>query len=305
MMTPDKDFAQLVDDNVYMYKPARSGAGVEIIDKAKVCEKYSVKYPEQFIEILAIMGDKSDNIPGIKGIGEAGATKLIAQFDTVENLLNNIDKVTGANKDKIIANTEDLLLSKQLVAICTDVPISFSEGDFLLKPPNTAKLKELFKEFNFRTFLARLEGRSSQALPPVSQQLSLFDAPLPTEKTVSENEHIYDNINTVAHEYIIVDTPAKRQQLIETLQNQFQFCFDTETTGLETFGNELVGISFAIKPHHAWYVPVPKSKNEAMVVANEFKAVFENAAIRKIGQNLKFDMLVLRQYGIERCRNAV
>ena len=317
MMTPDKDYAQLVDEHIFMYKPARSGNGAEILDKAKVCEKYGVKYPEQFIEVLAIMGDKSDNVPGVKGIGEVGATKLIAEFDTVENLLANIDQVQGANRDKIIADKDNLLLSKKLVTICTNVPVQFSEEDCILKTPNTARLKELFKEYNFRTFLARLESRPSPATSPVSQQLNLFDTPAShcvlnqvqdhpqspknneiADQVRNDELRIYENISTVPHEYIIADTPEKRRQLIETLQKLPEFCFDTETTGLETFGNELVGMSFAVKPRQAWYVPVPDSQAEAQAVVNEFKFLFENPAIRKIGQNLKFDMLVLLQYDI-------
>jgi len=303
MMTPDKDYAQLVNDHIFMYKPARSGTGIEILDKEKVCERYNVKYPEQFIDVLAIMGDKSDNIPGVKGIGEVGATKLIAQFDTVENLLANIDQVQGANKDKIIADKDNLLLSKKLATICIDVPIRFSEDEYRLKTPDTARLKELFKEFNFRTFLARLESRPSPTPSSAQQQLSLFDAPPLScgeddgERGLPEEE-VYKNITSVTHEYITVDTPEKRQQLFEILQNAPEFCFDTETTGLETFGNELVGMSFAIKPHHAWYVPVPESQVETQAIVNEFKPLFENPAIRKIGQNLKFDILVLRQYGV-------
>jgi DNA polymerase-1 len=270
-----------------------------------VCEKYGVKYPEQFIDVLAIMGDKSDNVPGIKGIGEVGATKLIAEFDTVENLLENINCVQGKNRDLIIEQKDNLLLSKKLVTICTDVPVLFSEDDCALKTPDTAKLKELFKEFNFRTFLARLEGRSAATPQPVSQQLSLFDAPSATTQSptmsnsIFEAEQIYQNINNTAHEYIVADMPEKRRQLIETLQNLPEFCFDTETTGLETFGNELVGMSFSVKPHQAWYVPVSERQDEAQAVVNEFKFLFENPNIRKIGQNLKFDILVLKQYGIE------
>jgi DNA polymerase-1 len=298
MMTPDKDYVQLVSDNILMYKPARSGVGAETLDTAKVCEKYGVKYPEQFIEVLALMGDKSDNVPGVKGIGEVGATKLIAEFDTVENLLANIDRVKGANKDKIIADRDNLLLSKKLVTICTDVPIRFSEEDYQLKTPDTAKLKELFKEFNFRTFLSRLEGRSSPVPSTGPQQLSLFDD-APSGNIVPATERMYENIGTVAHEYITADTPEKRRQLIDTLQGLKEFCFDTETTGLETFGSELVGMSFAVKPNHGWYVPVSASQEEAQAVVNEFRALFENSDIRKIGQNLKFDMLVLQQYGVD------
>ncbi len=298
MMTPDKDYAQLVSDNIFMYKPARSGTGAEMFDTAKVCEKYGVKYPEQFIEVLALMGDKSDNVPGVKGIGEVGATKLITEFDTVENLLANIDQVKGANKEKILADKDNLLLSKKLVTICTDVPIRFSEEDYALKSPDTAKLKELFKEFNFRTFLSRLEGRSSSSPATKTQQLSLFDT-APTGEVVPATERMYENIGTVAHEYITVDTPEKRRELIQTLQSLPEFCFDTETTGLETFNSELVGISFAVKPHQAWYVPVPALQTEAQTVVNEFKPLFENPNIRKTGQNLKFDMLVLRQYGVD------
>jgi DNA polymerase-1 len=296
MMTPDKDYAQLVDDRIFMYRPARSGTGAETLDKAKVCEKYGVKYPEQFIDVLAIMGDKSDNIPGVKGIGEVGATRLIAEFGTVENLLENIDRVQGVNREKIIAQKDNLLLSKKLVTICTSVPVVFSEEDFIVKPPDTAKLKELFKEFNFRTFLVRLESRSSPTPSAKPQQLSLFDTA--TTASAAENESMYENIHTVPHEYIVADTPEKRRLLIETLQNAPEFCFDTETTGLATFGNELVGMSFAVNPHRAWFVPVPEAQTEAQDVVNEFRFLFENPDVRKIGQNLKFDMLVLRQYGV-------
>ena len=298
MMTPDKDYAQLVDNNIFMYKPSRTGVGVEIMDTTKVCEKYGVKYPEQFVEVLAIMGDKSDNVPGVRGIGEVTATKLIAEFETVENLLANINQVQGASKDKILADKDNLLLSKKLVTICTNVPVIFSEDDFILKAPNTAKLKELFKEFNFRVFLSRLERRPSPTPSSASQQLSLFDTQ--SENTTPQAkygaENIYENINTVTHEYVIVDTSEKRRQLIEILQKTSEFCFDTETTGLD-INSQLVGISFATKPRHAWYVPVPES--EAQTIANEFKPLFENPAIRKIGQNLKFDILALRRYGID------
>ena len=305
MMTPDKDYAQLVDDNIYMYKPARSGNDAEILDKAKICEKYGVKYPEQFIEVLAIMGDKSDNIPGVKGIGEVTAKKLISQFDTVENILNNIDQIQVTIKDKILADKDNLLLSKKLVTICTNVPVVFSEEELLLKSPDTAKLKELFKEFNFRSFLMRLEGRPSSTLSQAPVQLDLFGepvetaTPLPTLATSPQIEQMYENINTVAHNYLIADTPEKRRELIEILLNVSEFCFDTETTGLETFRSELAGMSFAIKPHHAWFVPVPESQTETLTIVNEFKELFENPNIRKTGQNLKFDMLALRRYGIK------
>jgi DNA polymerase-1 len=296
MMTPDKEYAQLVNDNIFMYKPARSGKGAEVLNTAKVCETYHVTEPGQFIEVLAIMGDKSDNIPGVKGIGEVGASKLIAEFGTVENLLENIDRIKGATKEKIIANRDMLLLSKKLVTICTDIPIRFSEDDYALKSPDTAKLKELFKEFNFRTFLQRLEGRSSPTLSATPRQLNIFETSVP--ENAQSVERIYDNIDTVKHEYLPVDTPEKRRQLIEMLQSQPEFCFDTETTGLETFNNELVGMSFAVEPHRAWYVPLPASQKETREILREFAPLFGNAGIRKTGQNLKFDMLALEQYDI-------
>ena len=297
MMTPDKDYAQLVNDRVYMYKPARLGSAVQVLDTQKVCEKYKIKYPKQVIEILALMGDKSDNIPGVKGIGEAGATKLISEFETVENILENINKVKGSNKEKIIADRDNLLMSKELATICTNVPILFSEDDYILKPPDTAKLIDLYKEFNFRTFLSRLVKNSSPYSVP--KQPSLFDAFEPQQPKQLLSENAYKNIKTVAHEYIIVETPEQRQQLIDMLQNSSEFCFDTETTGLDKLVSQLVGISFAVKPHKAWYVPIPKQKHDAQLIIDEFKPVFENAAIRKIGQNLKFDILMLRLYGIE------
>jgi DNA polymerase-1 len=297
MMTPDKDYAQLVTDHVFMYKPARSGKDMEVLDVAKVCERYKVKSPAQFLDLLAIMGDKSDNVPGVKGIGEVGATKLIEEFGSVDNLLANVDSVKGTNKDKIIEQKNELLLSRTLVTIHTEVPVEFSEEAFAVKTPDTARLKELFKEFNFRTFFNRLETRDVQPpASPVSQQLSLFDTPASAESPSATAERFYQNIDSVPHQYHVADTPEKRQELIRLLQSQPSFCFDTETTGLETFNNALVGMSFAIQPHEAWYVPVSA---EAQPLVNEFKGLFENPSIRKTGQNLKFDILVLKQYGVE------
>ncbi|MDR1865134.1 MAG: DNA polymerase I [Bacteroidales bacterium] len=290
MMTPDKDYAQVVTDHIYMYKPARSGKEVEILDRAKVCERYHVKYPQQFIEVLAIMGDKSDNVPGVKGIGEVGAIKLIEEFGSVECLLENIGRVKGSNKDKIMANRDLLLLSKTLVTIRTDVPVDFSEDDFAVKPVDKPKLKELFKEFNFRTLLSRLED-----VPATPHQPGLFDALTPAG---APEQHAYQRIDTVEHRYRIVGDAEERRRLVELLQVQDGFCFDTETTGLKTFNNELVGISFAVQPHQAWYVPLPADREEAQQIVDEFKPLFENPAIRKIGQNLKFDVLALKQYGI-------
>ncbi|MDR1673819.1 MAG: DNA polymerase I [Bacteroidales bacterium] len=292
MMTPDKDYAQLVTDHIYMYKPARSGKDAEILNTAKICETYGVAYPKQFVEVLAIMGDKSDNVPGVKGIGEVGATQLIREFGSVERLLENIASVKGANKDKIIEHTEELLLSRKLVAISTDVPMDFREEEFAVKQPDHAKLKELFKEFNFRSLLNRMESGETT----VSRQLSLFDV-APAE-SAHVQERAYQNIDTVEHRYHIADTPDKRKELIALLQAQPSFCFDTETTGLETYNTELVGMSFAVKPHEAWYVPVPAEREKAQQVTDEFKPLFENPLIRKIGQNLKFDILTLKQYGV-------
>ncbi|MDR0714345.1 MAG: DNA polymerase I [Bacteroidales bacterium] len=295
MMTPDKDYAQLVTDHVFMYKPARSGTEAEILDAAKVCEIYRIQSPAQFIEILAIMGDKSDNVPGVKGIGEVGAVKLIEEFGTVENLLQNIDSLKGSNKEKILEYQENLILSKKLVTIRTDVPVEFSEDAFAFQPPDKARLMALFKEFNFRMFLRRMETQTTQANIP--QQLKLFEDAVQEEIPV---DRVYQRIDDIAHHYHIADTPEKRRELIRLLQQQSMFCFDTETTGLKTFNSELVGMSFAIKPHEAWYVPVqhPAAGNEPSVI-HEFKPVFENSAIRKVGQNLKFDILALKQYGIE------
>ncbi|MDR1666810.1 MAG: DNA polymerase I [Bacteroidales bacterium] len=294
MMTPDKDYAQLVTDHVFMYKPARSGKEMEILNAEKVCERYRIKSPEQFIEILALMGDKSDNIPGVKGIGEVGAVKLIEEFGTVEHLLQNIDSVRGSNKDKIIEYREDLILSKKLVTIKTDVPIAFSKEAFAVHAPDKAKLIALFKEFNFRTFLHRME--TQVPLSSVPHQLNLFETSVREETLV---ERAYRQIDTVPHRYHIADTPEKRQELVHLLLQQSVCCFDTETTGLETFNSELVGMSFAIKPYEAWYVPVPPPNGGELAEIREFKPFFENPAIRKVGQNLKFDILVLKQYGVE------
>jgi DNA polymerase-1 len=298
MMTPDKDYAQLVTNHIYMYKPARSGNGAETLDVAKICAKYGIKSPEQFIDILAIMGDASDNVPGVKGIGEVGAVKLIAEYGSVENLIAKVATVKGANQEKIVEQKDMLRLSKTLVTIRTDVPVDFSETEFAVKPADKSKLKELFKEFNFRTFLNRMEGApATPVAAKAPQQLSLFDNAVTPES--APEERAYQHIDTVAHEYLLADTPEKRQQLIEMLRAQPSFCFDTETTGLETFNSELVGLSFAVKPHQAWYVPIPEAPDAAQQIVNEFKSLFAHPAIRKVGQNLKFDLLVLKQYGVD------
>ncbi|MDR3093710.1 MAG: DNA polymerase I [Bacteroidales bacterium] len=293
MMTPDKDYAQLVTDHVFMYKPARSGKDMEVLDVAKVCEQYKVKSPAQFLDLLAIMGDKSDNVPGVKGIGEVGAVKLMEEFGSVDNLLANIESVKGSNRDKIIEHRDELLLSRTLVTIHTEVPVEFSEENFAVKTHDTARLKELFKEFNFRTLFNRLETRTAAS---VSQQLSLFDTSVPAASASAPAERFYQNIDSVPHQYHVADTPEKRQELVSLLQSQPSFCFDTETTGLKTFNNDLVGISFAVQPHEAWYVPVPA---DGQPIVTELKGLFENPAIQKTGQNMKFDILVLKQYGVE------
>ena len=325
MMTPDKDFGQLVSDKILIYKPAKFGNAAEIWGPKEVCERFGIERPEQVRDILGIWGDVSDNIPGIKGIGEVGAKKLIAEFGTVENMVAHAADIKNDNlRTKVEANKEMALLSKQLASIILDVPLEFEEEKLIMEDPDTERLKKLFEELEFRTFGQRVFSWYSQrssgtvdnpvsegALFPEtrrkepgneSQQLSMFSnaenpATLPLEHV--DPNSTFSTIESTPHTYHVADTIEKRLELINLLKDQKSFCFDTETTGLDTHEAELVGMSFAFQPHEAWYIPLPENYNDSLQIVNEFKPAFENEKIGKIGQNLKFDISMLKWYDIE------
>ncbi len=303
MVTPDKDFGQLVSDKVFIYKPARFGDKPAIMGPKEVCEKFGIQHPLQVIDMLGIWGDASDNIPGIPGIGEVGARKLINEYGSLEGILENVDSITPEGmKQKVIAGRELGLQSKSLATIILNVPIVFDETKLHLDDPDENELKELFEELEMRNFAKRvftdlsLKQQSNTAAPK-SIQTDLFGEV--AEETEEKSVSSLNNIQNTPHEYVLADTPEKRGLLIAELMQAKQFCFDTETTGLDPNSSELVGMSFCMKPHFAWYVGLPPVYEEACEILQEFKAAFENTSSEKIGQNMKFDLEMLKWYGIE------
>jgi len=305
MVTPDKDFGQLVSENVLIYKPARFGDKASIMGPKEVCEKFGIQNPLQVIDMLGIWGDASDNIPGIYGIGEVGARKLINEFGSLEKILENVESITPEGlKQKVIAGRELAIQSKALATIILNVPIPFEEHKLIMDAPHEQELKELFDELEMRTFAKRvftdisLQKQTTAQIQQTSQP-DLFSNIQQEPENESHTEDSLKNIYNTLHEYILVDNAEKRNALITELAGCSEFCFDTETTGLDPNTAEMVGVSFCMKPHKAYFIRLPQDYNEACRILNEFKSVFENTEILKIGQNMKFDMEMLKYYEIE------
>lgn len=318
MMTPDKDYGQLVDANTFIYKPARLGNGIEILGVAEVCKRWEIQNVGQLIDILGLMGDSVDNIPGIPGVGEKTAIQFIKDYGNIETLLQNTDKLKGKMKEKVEANKDLALLSKKLATIITDVPIEFNEEQLRYKEPNKEALREVFKELEFRRIAQQLLGEdigemSAVETPPVAQgkikakatssgqtDMFAYEQEITIEVEVPQEEvKNYQTIANVPHNYMVMDTAEKRKELIALLQGSAEFCFDTETTGLDSLQAEVVGLSFAVKPYEAYWVPVPEAREEAQRVMDEFRPLFEDTAKTLIGQNIKYDLHILTTYGIE------
>ncbi len=306
MVTPDKDYGQLVSDQVMMYKPSRQGNGVEIWGEKEVLENWQIKRVDQVVDMLALMGDSVDNIPGIPGIGEKTAAKLLEQFDTVEGLLAGVDQLKGKQKENVEQFAEQALLSKKLAVIDTAVPITLDSEAYTLDPPDHQRLAELFRELEFRTLAQQILGEApaadaAPATPKPGVQGNLFgeDAPAPVRETRLPAHSIAEyHIDNTPHTYHLVETAAQRSQLVKELLQHSRVCFDTETTHIDPNMAELVGMSFAVKVHEAWYVPVPEAREEAQALLEEFRPFFENKKIEKIGQNIKYDAIVLKWYDI-------
>ena len=294
MMTPDKDFAQLVSDNIFIYKPGRGGDKAVIWDKEKVREKFMVERPEQVIEVLALWGDASDNIPGAPGIGEKTSKKLISKYGGIDEIFRNIEQFKGKQKENLIEYREQIELSKKLVEIPLNVPVDFDEEEMKSKDPDKEKLQEIFQELEFKSFLIRMNMGIEIPTKKTGTiaQGSLFSD---SDTGIKETDNQRKNIKSTPHNYILADTPEKQDALLSKLNKQNQFCFDTETTGLDTFKDELIGISFCCESHEAYWLPVEEDKKKSKKVLEKFKPVFENEKIAKIGQNLKFDIKVLRK----------
>lgn len=294
MMTPDKDYAQLVSEHVFMYKPKRFSSENEVWGISEVCNKFGIKDPKQVIDILGLWGDSADNIPGAPGVGEKTAAKLIDQFGSIEGVLENTDQLKGKQREKIEENVEQIKLSKILATIALDVPIAFDEAALKRTQINRAKLKPLFDELEFRTIAQRILQAKPEVASSGALQGSLFGD---DEAMISMSS--YDNIESISHTYHLIDTIDKCKELFLTLSEQTAFCFDTETTGINANEAELIGISFSFKAHVAYYVPIPDLPENYQPILELFKPLFENQRILKIGQNIKYDILMLKWYGIE------
>ncbi|MBK6642091.1 MAG: DNA polymerase I [Bacteroidetes bacterium] len=308
MMTPDKDFGQLVSEHIFMYKPSSFGSGAEILGIPEVLKKFEIANVSQVIDILGLWGDAADNIPGIPGVGEKTAKQLIADYGTVENIIANADKLKGKLADKVKEHANLALLSKKLATIITDVPIEFNEEKLRLEPVDKEKLSAVFGELEFRALAKKVLNEEITTETTITEsaspkQATLFgDASAVTNDNDESNEEApagnLQTIDTIPHQYHLADTVEKRKSLIAQLENVKSFCFDTETTNIDANNAELVGLSFAITPHEAWYIPVPANYDEARELVHEFKAVFENKNIGKTGQNIKYDMMMLKWYDV-------
>jgi DNA polymerase-1 len=310
-MTPDKDFAQLVSENIRIYKPARMGNEMEILGVKEVLEKWEIERPEQVIDILGLWGDAVDGIPGIPGVGEKTAKTLIKQYGSVEEIIAHSHELKGKLRENVEQFAEQGLMSKKLATINLNSPVELDEEGLKMCAPSKDLLEPLFAELEFRTLGRRVFGDdfSITETRAVSVQTDLFGEPVAMARTTmtADVEDVYEaptpteikNINTIKHDYILADTFEKRAELINILKQQKYFCFDTETTGTDANQCELVGLSFAVKHNQAWYVPVPVEEAEIIKIVAEFKPVFEDATIGKTGQNLKFDILMLKWYDVE------
>jgi DNA polymerase-1 len=298
MMTPDKDYAQLVDENIFMYKPRRSGSDVDILGIEEVREKFGIEDPIQVIDILALWGDSADNIPGAPGIGEKTSKKLIAEYGSIEKLLENTDDLKGKQRENLENYAEQVRLSKALATIKLDVPIDFKLEEMAFEPVNTEEIKRIFTELEFRTLLSKVAQFNGEEAPvKAKQDASQLDM-FADNTEVQASTSLYSNIEDTKHLYTLVDTDEAIEALIEKLKNQKSWCFDTETTDLDAINAQLVGISFSWEKHKAYYIPFPESFENAQILIRKFKAVFENRSIEKVGQNLKYDILVLKKYDI-------
>ncbi|MFY7734114.1 MAG: DNA polymerase I [Bacteroidia bacterium] len=326
MMTPDKDFGQLVSENIFIYKPARMGNDYEILGVPEVLKRWEITDVKQVIDILGMWGDSVDNIPGIPGIGEKTAKLLVQKYGSMEGLYEHTDELKGKQKENVINNKEQAFLSKRLATIDLNVPIEFDENALVLDPPNKEACEELFAKLEFKTMAARVFGTqitvggttfsSNQKADdskqgPANGGFDLFNpAPVtaaPTNNneselqldfTAEESSTPKNNIDNTTHNYELIDTAEKQAALLQTLLQQKEICFDTETTSLETLDADIVGLSFSFEAHKAYYIPFTTNFDEAKALLNTFKPVFESETICKIGQNIKYDLGILKQYDI-------
>lgn len=313
MVTPDKDYGQLVSENIKIYKPPYQGSDFEILGPAEVCQKWGIKEVSQVIDILGLMGDSVDNIPGIPGVGEKTAAKLLAEFGTLENVLANADSIKGALGEKVRNGKDLAVMSKKLATIITNVPVAFHEEDFCVKPLNSEALKEVFTELEFKTLGKRILGEAFNIFENnVGVQQDLFGNPVaaPVQKSngapkpaAEETEEIgllaEKNINNTPHQYHVASSDQQIADLIAMLMKQTEISFDTETTGIDANRAELVGLSFCITPGEGYYVPCDVERLKVDQLLATFKPLFDREDLTWVGQNIKYDLLMLKCYGVE------
>ncbi|NND05976.1 MAG: DNA polymerase I [Saprospiraceae bacterium] len=300
MVTPDKDFGQLVSDSIYLYKPSRQGNGVDILGVSEILKLWQIKRIDQVIDMLGLQGDSVDNIPGIPGIGPKTAAKLLEKYDTIEGLIAHSDELKGKQRERVEEFGDQAILSKELATIDINSPVNFDEQAYRLSEMDREKLGEIFKELEFRTLSQAILGAPQEGVQQdlfgnaVSGRSRRTPTAPPSPPAMADH-----NIKNTKHDYTLVDTPEKRGALVSILLSAKIFCFDTETTGLDANEAKLIGLSISVKPRTGYWVPVPDDEEQTRQILDEFKAIFENEDIAKIGQNLKYDALILKWYGIE------
>lgn len=296
MITPDKDYAQLVEPNLLMQRPGHGNAPWEILGPQEVCEKYGLQSPLQVIDYLALMGDAADNIPGCPGVGPKTATTLLQQFGSCEDIIAHSSELKGAVRKKIEEHVDEIKLSKILTTIKTDVPLQYDFEQFKIEEPDKEALRQIFTELEFRSFLTKLDGpqKSSKSAPV---ELSLFGSES-TEDKGDDSERLFSRLENLSYEYKLVDNETEAKELADFLLTNEIFSLDTETTSIEALDAKLVGLSFSTEDFRAWYVPVSRETEKAKKILEIFRPVYENPKILKVGQNLKYDLTVLANYGI-------
>lgn len=305
MVTPDKDYAQLVRPGITMCRPSSGKSGLEKLDVEAVCQKYELAHPTQVIDMLALMGDAADNIPGCPGVGPKTAVKLLAEFGSVEELIEKVDQLKGSLRQKVSDHVEDIRNSKFLATIVTDVPVELDLEAMKRREPNKEKLKALFEACEFRTFIQRFLGEAAGSRPKSTEGPDLFANEATEQSAESGNlstisaQPTYESLQDIDHHYVLIDNLNDAKELCRNLLTFSVVSFDTETTNIEAMSAELVGMSFAIEGNRAWYVAVPADADEAQQYVDAFRPFFENEAQIKVGQNLKYDLTVLSHYGVE------
>ena len=297
MLTPDKDYGQLVGDNVFIFRP-RHGGGYETMGPKEVCAKYDITTPSQVIDLLALMGDSADNFPGCPGVGEKTAAKLIQEFGSVEQLLQRTDELKGALKKKVEEHVDDIRMSYFLATIKTDVPITLDMDALQLQAPDEEKLEKIFTELEFKQLKERVLKKTEKKQKTANQQLSLFEE-FSTDGAVEPKFSSFESLKTTPHTYKLVENEEEIRLLYDFFRTKEFLVLDTETTSTHPIEAELVGLSFSVAPHEAFYVPIPANREEALRIVNIFKPLYEDPKILKVGQNIKYDLEVLRNYNIE------